>query len=933
MQGRTEYGSRTSTAAWGAQLHPVADPNCKLVGFKTGFQDTARLCLGWIVDGTGIANCYRVQVEKMHTPVMASAVTSTSNSCFGATEITSFVPGTPVIVMLHDKITMAQIIGAAPTILDIGYRGYHDYITQASRKRVDDCHKKYLKLPEGGQVSDYSAWRPIDGTLASEWGAITTTGLGVTLDDFMVKMSVNEFTGVFGFYHDSMLRLSGYNMQVWTGGAERDAYVDQGEYNDTQGYSPYPWEAMGILQPGTKMVQEYEIDTYLCSNGHPYYAHFENRHEFQQPYHRSQVFMGYLGQGARQVVHAPPAGLNRWTYKPGGTGNGGAVFDSELNSDLGAPPPCVPGEDKDRDFPNEDKPAYGLFEENTGLDGRHFMASAKGITIAKRMLLPMPTRLKRAEAGDGDSAEKNYKAASKFGSGPEHKITGDLKTDSAFPNLQRASGLLDLHGYLFNYSGLHPFHWHTKDYKTWEQEELKYAEYNQVVPDYSSLQGSMYLEQPKPKQLEIDHRYKQQDFYETEAYISLLEDGSVVIGDGYGAEIRMSGGCLTLSAPGDVWVKSGRHAQTWAGGDVIQRANGAVDISTTEKSVRIKAEQNVMILAGNDSSERDGGVLIESRSSKTEYDFDKAGDDVRFGGVVLRAPKSNVVGLAHQVYMRTGGGDSGIAPGNITIDAGRGEASLITKSNDLYHYVGESGAIGHFFRASADSETQQANYFTRDYTLLAGPMGLDGALIANGLVIANGSVIAAAGAMVADQGSPYVAPCDNACKSQVDSALEEIRQYADQIIPDAADLIDKTYLDGLWYSEKRPGNSDTIKKIEFSFRTDTQYKVPDFLLFEDRWQQLARLAGKIPAEWKEKPVKTAAEGDTYPFPGRKKLTEEDVFVTQDFTIVENSGGKLRDKKRNSGTGGLADEYLDPKFDSSKKKKINAVYPIIGSSDS
>lgn len=900
-----------------------------------GFQDTARLCLGWIVDGTAIANCYRVQIEKHRAPVMATQVTRTSNACFGATEITSLAPGTPVIVMLHDKIDLAQIVGAVPTILDIGYRGYHDYVTQASRKRVDDCHKKYLKMPEGGQVSDLSAWRPIDSTLASEWGAITTTGLGITLDDFMARMSVNEFTGVFAFYHDSMLRVAGYNMQMWTGGSERDAYVDQGEYNDTQGFAPYPWEAMGILQPGggNDMVQKYDSSTYLCSSGKPYYAHFENKHEYQQPYHRTQVFMGYLGQGGRRVVHAPPADVARWTYQPGTAGPSGPVYDSQLDSTLGTAEPCTPGAEKLRDFPNENKPACGLFEENTGLDGRYFLASAKGITLTKRMLLPQPTRLKRPEAGDGDSAEKNYRAASKHGSGPTHSITGDLEASGAFPNLQRASAVLDLHGYLFNYAGLHPFHWHTNDYKTWEQDELQYASYNQVVPDYKTLVGSMYLKEPKPIQpLKIDHRYNTQNFYETEAYVSLLEDGSVVIGDGYGAEIKMSGGCLTLSAPGDVWVKSGRHTQLWAGGDVIQRANGAVDISTTEKSVRIKAEQNVMVLAGNDSSTRDGGILLESRSAKTDYNFDTVDEDARFGGIVLRAPKSNVVNLAHQIYLRTGGGDSGIAPGNITIDAGRGEADLVTKSDQLFHYVGESGTVGHFFRASADSKTQKANYFTRDYTLLAGPLGLDGALFANGAIIGNGNVIAAKGAVLAEQGAPYVGPCDADCRARINETLDKVRQYADEIIPNMADSVDKTYLAGLWYDDKQPGNSDTIKKIEFSFRTDKQYSVPDFLLYEDRWQQLARLAGKVPARWKEKPVKTSAAGETYPFPGRQKLVEESAFVTQNFTIVESADGNLRDKRRNSGSGAVADAYATPRLAEPKKQPLNDDengYPIIG----
>jgi hypothetical protein len=389
----------------------------------------------------------------------------------------------------------------------------------------------------------------------------------------------------------------------------------------------------------------------------------------------------------------------------------------------------------------------------------------------------------------------------------------------------------------------------------------------------------------------------------------------------------MSGGVMTLSAPGDVWIKSGRHAQIWSGGDAIVRANGAVDLSTTEKSVRIKSEKDVLVLAGN--GKEGGGVLIESRSTTTQYDFERVGDDINFGGIVLRAPESNVVSLAHQIYLRTGGGDSTIRPGNITIDAGRGEADLVTKSDQLFHYIGQNGQIAHFFRANADDETQKANYFSKDFTLLAGPLSVDAEFLANGTIVARGNVIASDGAFAADQGSPFVAPCDGECKQKCDEAIEKCRQYADEILPDLADNIDETYLEGLWYDDKQPGNGRVMDIMEFSFRNDDQYKVADFLLFEDRWQQLARLTDKIPERWTEKAVRSKVAGETFPFPGIKWLTEEEAFATQDFSIVEQAGDGLRDKSRNSGSGSLADEYAQPKFKVSQPRVINGEYPIVG----
>ena len=923
----TADSAQHATAAYGTHMRPVQDPNSKLIGYRTGFVEAGRLLIGMIMDGTAVANCYRVHIEKGSAPIIASACTHGSGACLGATEINTYAPGTSVIVMTHDNLYEGYILGAVPSILDAGNRAYHDYISQASRKRVDDVHLKHLKQLDGGHQVDYSAWRPFDATLASEWGAISTTGMGVTLDDFMVKMAVNEFTGVFGFYHDSLLRVAGYNMQVWTSGHEREAFTDQAEYNDVQGYSPYPWEAMGLMSSGLPMIEEYQPGTYQCAGEKPFYAHWENKHEFQQPYHRTQQFYGYLGQGSRMHVHAPPPAVQRWTYEPGAIGDPGKPYESRIES-KDIKPECTSGATKLTD--HEVKPVYGLHEDNVGLDGRRFIASAKGIVLSKRTLLPFPQRIKRPEDEKGDNAETNYKAGSKFGAGPEHKITGDIETtDEEWPNMQRAAAVLDLHGYLFNYAGIHPFYWHAKDYKTWEQSDLSdegYADANQKVPQFSDLQGSMYLKQPTPKKWNIDHRYTDQDFYEAESFVSLLEDGSVVIGDGYGAEIRMAGGCLTLSAPGDVWVKSGRHTQIWSGADCIFRAHDGVDISTTTQSVRIKSEKHVMVLAGNKGSGSDGGVLIESRSGTKEYNFETCGDDVKFGGVVLRAPSSNIVGLGEQIYLRTGGGS--IQPGEIVLDAAKGKRNIVTKSNNLFNYVERSGSVYHFF---GKTDFQKANMFSETITLLAGTVGTEGTMIVGGGILSQNSILVKQGHILTEaaaRGAWLVGPCDGDCQAQVGAGIETIRELIEDKIPQLGLQLDRTLLEMQFYGDKKPGNDKVIDIMEFSFRTDEQYAIPDFMLYEDRWQQMAEIARQNTKKWEETGVKSKICGMTYPFPGKKWLIDEQVYRQQELKIVEFQNGGLRDMDRGEAPG-LADAYSQPKFGDNSTLTINGNYPIIG----
>lgn len=921
------FGSQTANTAFAAQLKPVSDPNGILAAYHLGFHDTGRVVVGVIMDGTPVANCYRVHLEKGFAPIVATACSHGSSAALGATAINTYAPGTPVIVMVHNKNNIGYILGGVPSILDVGRRSYHDYISQASRKRVDELHKKHIKQQDGGQIVDHSAWRPIDSTMAAEWGAISSTGLGVTVDDFMVQMSVNEFCGVYGFYHDQMLRVAGVNMQVWTGGSERDAFMDQAECNDTTGYAPYPWEAMGVIEPGQKLIEEYDVKTYLCPKQKPYYAHWENKNEYQQPYHRSQVFYGYLGQGSRTVVQAPPDGVKRWTYKPGPGGEGDPPFEGAPGNDYGQLA-CEGGPTKEQD--HQEKPSYGLHEDNVGLDGRRFIASAKGIVLSKRILLPVPQRLKRPDTPDGDT-EKNYKFSGKYGGGQEHKITGDIETtDTDWPNLQRAHSVLDLHGYLFNYAGLHPFYWHAEDYKTWEQSELEQTtktQINQKAPEFGELTQSMFLRQPDPKKWKIDHRYNEQDYYESESFISLLEDGGIVIGDGYGGEIRMTGGSVFISAPGDVWLKSGRNANVWAGADCSVRAHNSIDVSTTKDSIRMKSEKHVMVLAGN--GEQEGGVLIESRSPMRDYDFENCGDDVKFGGVVLRARESNVAGLGGSMYLGTTGNSS---DGKIIIDALNGTRPVVIGAQSVFNYVQQ--AVYHAFGSGRpDEKPDKSNFFSRDTSLMCGILASEKDIFADGHLMCKKDILVASGHILtskAKQFSLIVGPLEDDAEGPgtIAGAIDTVTELVKEEIPDFV----KSNSEGnktTHYTDKKIGDPAVQEKIAFSFRTDEQYKIADFLVYEDRWQQMAEISGKTVKKWDEKSVKAFSGCDeTYPYPGKKWLADESAYVMQEFNIVEYTGGGFRDADRGVAPG-LIGAYSTPKFQQNNKTTLNGNYPIIG----
>lgn len=917
----------TSTAGFNSGRNTLTDPSSNTAGFVHGLNTlTSQIAYGVIVDGSALVNGYRVSLDHGGMPIIATPLAASSAGCLGATAISSYMPGTRVVVALNSRDGTSVILGSQPTDIELVGQAQHDYISPFSRKRVDDCHKKLLKQADGGGYSNFNGGRPMDATTASEWGAITTTGAAITLDDFMLRASINEMCGMYAFYHDSLLRIAGHNYQCWTGGHEREAFVDQAEYNDYQGYTPYPWENVGCLDRSTTPVQQYEPTNYLSFMGQPYYSRWENKHEFAQPYHRTIEFYGYLGQGKRRIIQTPPPGITRWTYDTSAGPEGATPFDS--GGQNGARPG---GKGPKKETQNTvTKPSIVLAEQNVGLDGRIYLSSAKGITLLKRILLPSTNRTLRPENYDkGDDTEKNYKAASLVGAGEEHLITGDIRvTENEYPNLQRAAAVMDLHGYLFNYSGVHPFYWHKEDYKTWELPEYTHAQVQQKTPTFSSLRNKMYMKSITPKEVKVDHRYGNQDYYETECFLSLLDDGGIVIGDGYGAEIRMTGGCISLSAPGDVWLKSGRDMQAWCGNDAVVRANKTVDISATEETVRIKAEKHLMMLGGNEDSQT-GGVLIESKTKGIDYDFTTPGDETRFNGVLIRAPSANVVTHSKSLYLKTGSDNDAIERGgHIMIDVQGGEQDIAVRSRNFYHYLEENGAVFHFF--GQDDETQKANYFRKDFSLLSGRLGTERDLIVGGGILCENNILVAKGHIATEQAAqmalPLVAPLDEEGQNKIKEGIQKVREAIDKDIPAAANKIRDTVIQVNWLDDNRAGNEDQLIYMGFSFRIDTDYNVEEFMLFEDRWQQLARLGGQQPEKWTEKPVKVNTDPfETYPFPGKRWLVTEPAYKEQDLKIALKQGDGFRDKNRGKS---LASEYRDPEFKPPKPKTLDGNYPIV-----
>ena len=873
------------------ETRPASYPVNTVAGHITSFFHGARVLLGVITDTCPIVMGYKVQCEKEQSPFSCTIGSVAAITAFGARSMTTLPVGTPVIVFKHPQMPYGTILGVSPLDQYEGQLQAADVITQASRQRVDEAHKRVLKMTDNGMLPDKLNGRALDAITAGEAGWMTETGLKITIDPFLVQLAADEATGLFVFYHDMLTRLAGHNLQIWSAVSERESFDDQGEGMDFQFYSPYPWEALGMINPGEDPHMErpgriWQIDE-------PHYGIWEPQDDYLQPWHREQHFHGYLGQGGKKLVIGPPLASTRFNTYEGGGGTGFHFV--------------------------------GLFDQNVGLDGRMFVQSAKGFSFVKRLGICVPKRMRRPEQPELGDDETSYRAAGRQGAGPEHKITGDIEVVEDNKPSQRAAALFDLHAYLFNYSGLHPFFWHEKDWAKDlpEESDLRQTDGRSVViPPFNKLAEEMYLDEPQPVPIKIDHRdaYTEQNFYQNEAGIDILEDGGVVIYDGYGAEIRMTAGSITFSAPGDIWCKAGRNVINWGGFDVILRAKNSIDLSATDRDIRIKAEKNLQILAGNDGN--DGGILLESRASEPAFQFDGVcGEDVISSGIMLRAEKTGVTAWSKEVYVRTL--EEGGTAGSIILDAGKGTGDVITSSKQCIHFVQDK-----IVQAFGEEENiRRVNSFSEIASTLSSAVAVDGGIVALGQIVCDGSFLSANGHIATTQAEsiPFVGALTGDPLARARSEITRIRALLQQELPDLlSDAYQGLFPDGV-YGPNRPGNEDVITAAQFSFRSVAQYKTEDFKIYEDRWQQMRRLGdNQTDPTWTENPVECTAEPLTYPYPGKEKF-EEDTLLEQELELFLLDRGRSRDR----GTSPeLDDKYANPKYAKAKPKKLDGTYQIV-----
>lgn len=838
------------------------------------------IAFGRIVYCQPYTHWYRVQIDDMDGDMICCRLTDASTTPGSVRDTAPLAPNTSVLLWRPDEGHFGFILNAVPDKVEDGNLVYPDWVSQGANvgfKREAYYHELFDLTADDADGMDFSNSRPLDSLSSGEWGRMSDFGGGIHIDNFMAFIRADESCGAWFFYLDRLARLSGHNLDIRTAVSEQMVRDDSEEGLNALGTTPYAWEAMGAFTSGQAQLRdETDFDVHYTVP----YGRLEPKTNDQYPFYRYEEFRGYLGQAYMRHLAVP-----------------------DLNSGL-------------RRLDNSQIILPGVFREQIGLDGSYGLTSAHSISITKRSLIAIPKRKKLPAAPDGDDLDAgNYKFAGLFGEGEDHIVGSPTATDEN-SHVQETMALSDFLAHLFEWKSIHPFHYHKTDFDTPEQTEASQKLQSlQSPPQFSRLSGGdPWLPPPRQAQQRVDHRYESVDYFETTAGFYLLPEGGAVFRGGGGEEIRMVGGRIQISAPGDVWLQPGRNVVLHAGDDLIAKAKNSMEFTATDHDVRFKAERNLEFLAANSGA---GRMLFENKAIGTFHDVsDAVGEDLSGSGFLFKAKNSQFITAVQEVYLRTGV-EGGIA-GPITLDAGKGQADINAVCRSYIRHI-ESLATDTFPVAG---NKRVANNYTAFNAQIHSSLQIDGGLVVteNGMLI-KGNIAILGGHIGTELAEEFNGLCgvikgENAVKAK--ESLEEVEAGIAEFKEAMSEFYEGSIEDRFYAEENFIGNDKFQEASSFSLRTAEQMNTKEFLFAEAYWQQIAQLTGTVPNTWTEKVI-TYRGLDMMPYPGIDKWTSAS-WLTAELKLHDSTSGT------DAARGSIYEEFEN--YEALQKVVPDGKFPIV-----
>jgi len=907
----------------------VSDPKNNAASYTTPLNSDSPLRVGRVLLALPYVHCYKVQLTGRQGTCIATAASNHSRNPLGVRSGEVIPPNSNVLIWKPDTAELAYILAILPSPVMHDDFNASDHIQQGGNSGVKKV-EAYRNIPKStamahGWVSQ-SCGRPMDGTIG-EYVRMSETGIGLLIDSFQTYLRVNEACGLWLNYFDNYTKLAGLSLNIMSYCTHNIQQYDEGENLALVGHATYPWEATGMYAPQVRFTKTNSPEDVQLDREFPFGTE-EVQDQSQTPIYRLTDYTGYLGQG-----------FNRTLMKPAKDSGKRLMTDAETDKDV------------------------GLFQELIALDGSYSVRSAKQILLAKYPLIPNPRRKRLAEDAKGDDlldrkGKGEYKFSGTYGEGPDHKVRDWKDQDVSFlfkfppaelKNILRPAGIMDLLTHHYNWKSTHPFSYHKRDYDYPEE-----GDNNSPLTEVRFYRGTMsnaYVE-IRPRVMKIDDRYGNVNYYNTAAFITIAEDGSIVLGDGYGSQLLMGGGQIRLEAGGDIMLMSGARVVTLAK-EAIIRAKGSVDISSNENDVRIKAEKNMQLLAGNSGS---GGMLLESKGQGSIQGYGGLiGEDVMASGITLLSRGGSVNAMSKTAYIRTGvdeGDPEG--SGDLVIDCANGRSRVVCYGAAFDFFCSEGLGIWHSPVGQGATQMTSSHYFGPSFSKVHGPtvMDRDVCIVQNGNLGVAGSVYGKKNIFCLKEMACHPAILGD---SEEDKFIRDVNNFIDEYevfsenATDAGNPIFSGYYPNYVWMTGQPGNSGLLgDEIGFSYRDrpvpddecDKEkepedqaikeavygYNYKKFFLLETRWQQLGRM-GMLQSggeTWSENVVQYQGE-DLYPWPGKRNwaCNRYPTFIGYNdedkFKLFGTSAARSREDNK--------EDYEEPSFSDWKQQKCDGNYSL------
>jgi hypothetical protein len=802
----------------------------------------------------------------MNMPRMPAMLGSQHSSMLpiGPRDISMLLPGSLVLCWISDRY-YAVILAVVASPMGSSQLTWPDSLVAAGHAGIfaDQAHQIVTTKETAHGFLDFSAGAPIDG-LPGDWGHTNELGMAVFIGRLMASIRAGELCKLEMHYTDMLARLYAYNWQQYTAGSEDESFNDEGEWTRIRSYSPYPWESAGVnnkLYPIFDKKDELDPKVSLDRIG------IEPVDQLQAPFVRYKEFEGFLGDLKRRFVVMPNFS---------GTG--------ELNSRR------VFGRTK-----SDTAQHKGLMEEVIGMDGAYLLRSAKSIGFEKTVWIPVPEELYPRDNPKGDHDFKD--------------AAGEGMDFAEYPAQatpwQAVARLRDAQAHDLNKRRSEPLNQRDKDWAIrddTEAEKGKIEVPGNFTKEIPGLTPYSSYEQPLPKSESVTIAPaggRKSRYYQSKAFFGFLSDGSFLVRTGDGSELRMVGGNIELTCPGDVVMRSGRNVQTWAGKDVVIKGRENLEMTASTGNAWLKAEHNLELLGGNDG--KTGGVLIESRGNGAP-DFTLPAGESQIGGLLLKSARGQIGMWGNSLYMRS-------TSGSITMDSQGGNGNFVVYCGQLTKYlsVGSREVVATGKYETGDKQTYVVENTGLTFNVYAGAMTLG---VNDVSVVSSGGTDSLARLTVTGSvtsgGTVTGAGDFNKNGQQGNYLLTNERAKAQDGKVTANKGMIKGFNDTITGAGTN-GNPAMYGMIGFSYRRDGVLSLGDMVIYEAEWQKRFRQTagiksdGKYTAVWEEPDVSSRVVPDTLvddpyrktkPFPGKaawdngngaKYAQADDQFYVSDAT--------------------------------------------------